>query len=82
MGMAALPYPSHTTEVGPQLTDLAADPPPAAGIDRAAAALYGPPDRQPQAWLEEGLDGGRGQARDYLEESAASRLLARGTARS
>jgi hypothetical protein len=52
-----------------------------AGVDRAAAALYGPPDRKPQATqealLEAGkFDGGRGQARAYLEETAASRFLA------
>jgi hypothetical protein len=41
-----------------------------------AAALYGPPDRQPQATLEEEvLDGGRGRERDYLEQTAASRMF-------
>ncbi len=40
------------------------------------AALYGPPDRRPQATLEEEvLDGGRGRERDYLEQTAASRML-------
>jgi hypothetical protein len=51
------------------------------GLDLAAAALYGPPDRRPQA-TQEALpeepvpDGGRGRARDYLEETAAARFLA------
>jgi hypothetical protein len=48
----------------------------AEGLDLAAAALYGPPDRRPQATqvasLEAGVpDGGRGRARDYSEERAA-----------
>jgi len=52
----------------------------AEGLDLTAAALYGPPDRQPQATqealLEEGVpEGGRGRARGYLEETAAARLL-------
>jgi hypothetical protein len=53
----------------------------AEGLDLAAAALYGPPDRRPQttqeALLEEGVpDGGRGRNRDYLEETATTRFLA------
>jgi hypothetical protein len=52
----------------------------AEGLDLAAAALYGPPDRRPQATqealLEEGvLDGGRSRARDYFEETATTRFL-------
>jgi hypothetical protein len=53
----------------------------AKGLDLAAAALYGPPDRRPQATQEASLeagvpDGGRGWARDYLEETAAARFRA------
>jgi hypothetical protein len=52
-------------------------PPQNEGIDLVAAALYGPPDRQPQATLEAAVvDGGRGRARDYLEDTAATRFLA------
>jgi hypothetical protein len=81
MGLASVP---------PIGRDIAGDPPPSAAagtalaegdeLDFTAAALYGPPDRQPQATqealLEEGaLDGRRGRARGYLEDTASSRFL-------
>jgi hypothetical protein len=71
VALAALPRTGRAT--GAAHTPSAAD-----RIDLTAAALYGPPDRRPQATqkalLEEGVtDGGRGRARHYLEESAASR---------
>jgi hypothetical protein len=47
------------------------DPPPGGSIDYQAAALFGPPDRQPAAMLEdEELSGERGEARGYLEQTA------------
>ncbi len=76
LGLAALPHTVPATTSGPpswsRVETHQAD-----GIDLVAAALYGPPDRQPQAMHKEevGIDGGRGRARDYLEETAASRLL-------
>ena len=71
VGLATLPRTGRATGAAP--TPSAAD-----SIDLTAAALYGPPDRRPQATqealLEEGVtDGGRGRARTYLEETAASR---------
>jgi hypothetical protein len=47
------------------------------GIMGIGPARHGPPDRQPQAKRKEEVvrDGGRGRARDYLEETAASRML-------
>jgi hypothetical protein len=60
--LAALRHTSPTTDADPRPTDVAIDLPQAAGVDVVAAALYGPPDRQPQATLEEAvLDGGVGR---------------------
>jgi hypothetical protein len=73
---AALARTSRAREATSHPTGVATDPRPAEGIDLVVAALYGPPDRQPQATLEEEvLDGGRGRERDYLEQTAASRML-------
>lgn len=70
-GMAAL---LHTD---PMPQPSVADPHQDEGIDLVAAALYGPPDRRPQAKHKEEvvMDRGRGRARDYLEQTAASRVL-------
>ncbi len=72
--LVALRYTSPTTDADPRPADVATDPPQAGGVDVVAAALYGPPDRQPQATLEEAvLDGGRGRTRRFLEVAAATR---------
>ena len=74
--LATLRYASRTTDADSQHAADPADPQQDEGIDLVAAALYGPPDRQPQAkHKEQVVDGGRGRARDYLEETAAARLL-------
>jgi hypothetical protein len=78
--LATLRHASRTTDADSQRSSDPAEPHQGETTDLVAAALYGPPDRQPQATqealLEEGVpDGGRGQARDYLEETAATRLL-------
>jgi hypothetical protein len=73
-GMAALLHTGQPTDPMPQPS--VADPHQDEGIDLVAAALSGPPDRQPQATLEEMvMDGGRGRARDYLEQTAAGRVV-------
>jgi hypothetical protein len=79
VGFAALP---HTGRAGGGDPGASAEavPPEAGELDRTAAALYGPPDRRPQTTIEAlleagGPDGGRGRARDYLEETAVSRML-------
>jgi hypothetical protein len=54
----------------------AADPRPATGIDLVSAALFGPPDRQPQAAFPADLAiDGRGEVRLYLEQTAAAPWL-------
>jgi hypothetical protein len=73
MGLAALAYKDGRTATDPEVSNVDAAPRQADGIDLTAAALYGPPDRQPQAALEEEvLDGGRGRARVFLERTAAA----------
>jgi hypothetical protein len=74
MAMAALAYTGPTFDASFHSTDIAADPRQADGIDRAAAAMFGPPDRQPQATLEEVLNGARGRTRDCLDEAATRAL--------
>jgi hypothetical protein len=77
--MAALPHTSHTTDADSQVINVAAVDFQADSIDLSAAALYGPPDRLPQATLEaKTRDRGRGRARGYLEVTTALRLLAPG----
>ncbi len=77
LSLAALPHTVPATASGPSSWSRV-DMPQTEDIDLVAAALYGPPDRQPRAKRkeEEVMDGGRGRARDYLEETAASRMLA------
>jgi hypothetical protein len=80
VGLAVLPHTGRAVGGDPG-AGAEAVPPEAGELDRTAAALYGPPDRQPQATLEALLeagvpDSGRGRARGYLEETAVSRLLA------
>ncbi len=74
--MASLPYTSHAIEADLLPTESATDPLKAARIGLAAAALFSLPDQKPRVTLEEGLDGGRGRERHFLEESAAARWLA------
>jgi hypothetical protein len=75
--MASLPRLGGDADTDPASIGVATAPPRADGTHLAAAALYGPPDRQPQAALEDKvLDGGRGRARDDLEETVATRFLA------
>jgi hypothetical protein len=81
VGLASLSRMGRATGADPGLSSASATRSDSDGIDLAAAALYGPPDRLPQATLEALLedgvaDGGRGRARDYLEETAATRFLA------
>jgi hypothetical protein len=65
---ATCPDPSEVT---------ATDARPPDSIDGFAAAMFGPPDRQPQETLAERmLDRGRGQARGYLEQTASARWTA------
>jgi hypothetical protein len=53
--------------------------PQAPRIDRRAAALFGPPDHQPEAaWLSEVVRSERGTARAYLVGTAMARWLATG----
>lgn len=75
MGLASLHHVGRDGDVAAMPNAFAGD-----GLDQAAAALYGPPDRQAQAALETLLEegepnGGRGQAREYLERTAARRFL-------
>ena len=75
MAMAALAHTGPIFDANLNVTHVAADPGQTDGIDLASAALFGPPDRQPQAKLEEVLNGTRGRARACLDE-AATPLLA------
>jgi hypothetical protein len=79
VGLAVLALAGRGTGEDPAPGDGAV-PREAEGLDLAAAALYGPPDRRPQATqealLEERVpDGGRGRDRDDLEETATTRFL-------
>jgi hypothetical protein len=80
VGLAVLALAGRGAEGNPA-PSASAVPREAEGLDLAAAALYGPPDRRSQATqealLEERVrDGGRGRDRDYLEQTAAARFLA------
>jgi hypothetical protein len=75
LAVAALAHTGPTFGASFHSTDAAADPRQTDGIDRVSAAMFGPPDRQPQATLEEVLNGARGRTRDCLGE-APTRVLA------
>jgi hypothetical protein len=76
LATADLTLTRHTTDIDSRPTKAAEEALGADSIDLVAAALFGPPDRQPQAKLKEVvLDGKRGRARVYLETTAATRVL-------
>jgi hypothetical protein len=80
MSLASLSHISRGIEVDPGPSAfIGAAPSAADGIDVAAAALYGPPDRQPEvAWLRETANSNRGAVRSYLEQTAMGRWLTPG----